>query len=386
MGDQHREASRGNILVVDDKPANLRLLTNLLTEEGFLVRPLTDGESAISAVELEPPDLILLDIRMPKMSGYEVCERLKKLENARDIPVLFISALDATEDKVTAFKAGGVDYITKPFQVEEVLARVETHLSLRNLQMRLSEANEKMTRELTIAGEVQNSFLPREHPQLKGWQIAARLKPARETSGDYYDIWQLPDGNLAVLIADVVDKGVGAALFMALTRTLFRTYSIEHPTDPELMFLNVNQRILEDTKANQFVTVFYGAINPQTGAFIYGNAGHVPPIIFGDKGMDIPEVLMRTGMPLGISTDEQWGQSSMMIDEKDVLVFYTDGITEAKNGLDELFGEERLHQVLIQNHKNTVDKIQNEILLEVEKFMGEQTQADDIALVVIKRE
>jgi two-component system sensor histidine kinase/response regulator len=124
----------GNILVVDDTPANLRLLTHMLTEHGYYARPVLDGAQALATAQTAPPDLILLDIRMPGMDGYVVCQRLKADEGTREIPVLFISALSETEDKVQAFAAGGVDYITKPFQLEEVLARVQTHLTIRNLR------------------------------------------------------------------------------------------------------------------------------------------------------------------------------------------------------------------------------------------------------------
>jgi two-component system sensor histidine kinase/response regulator len=127
----------GNILIVDDTPANLRLLSNMLAEQGYKVRSVISGQMALTATQASPPDLILLDIRMPEMNGYEVCEHLKSDEDTRDIPIIFISALDATQDKVKAFTVGGVDYITKPFQLEEVLARVKTHLALRNLQKSL---------------------------------------------------------------------------------------------------------------------------------------------------------------------------------------------------------------------------------------------------------
>ena len=155
---------RGNILVVDDTPANLRLLSQMLGGQGYRVRPVPDGPLALAAAQAEPPDLILLDIRMPEMDGYQVCQQLKAGASTRDIPVIFISALDAAQDKVRAFHAGGVDYVTKPFQAAEVLARVETHLALRDLQQQLLAANERMAQELALAGQVQASFLPRAAP------------------------------------------------------------------------------------------------------------------------------------------------------------------------------------------------------------------------------
>ena len=139
---------KANILVVDDTVANLRLLVNLLAERGYKVRPASNGSMALSAALTEPPDLILLDILMPNMDGYEVCEQLKADEHTREIPVIFISAVSEVLDKVKAFAIGGVDYITKPFQVEEVLARVETHLAIRNLQRNLKDKNEELEKTL----------------------------------------------------------------------------------------------------------------------------------------------------------------------------------------------------------------------------------------------
>ncbi len=159
-----RANAQGNILIVDDKPANLRLLSSMLTEEGYKVRSVINGDMALTAAHAAPPDLILLDISMPGMNGYEVCEALKGEASLRDIPVIFISALDATQGKVKAFTAGGVDYITKPFQIEEVLARVRTHLALRNLQCELEQeiaARDRLIAELdafahTVAHDLKN--------------------------------------------------------------------------------------------------------------------------------------------------------------------------------------------------------------------------------------
>jgi signal transduction histidine kinase len=137
---------KGNILAIDDTPANLRLLVGILTEQGYKVRPVPNGKLALSGIFQSPPDLILLDIMMPEMDGYEVCSRLKADARTKDIPVIFISAINEVLDKVKAFSVGGVDYITKPFHVEEVLARVETHLALQNLQKKLQDKNDELTK------------------------------------------------------------------------------------------------------------------------------------------------------------------------------------------------------------------------------------------------
>jgi len=394
MGHSQTDASKaralgspkGNILIVDDAPANLRLLSQMLAEQGYHVRPVPDGPLALAAVQAELPDLILLDVRMPEMNGYEVCERLKADTETRDIPIIFISALDATQDKVRAFGAGGVDYVTKPFQVEEVLARIETHLALRSLQARLQEANGKMERELALAGEIQTSFLPRELPSIPGWQLSATLKPARQTSGDFYDFISLPNARLGFVVADVTDKGAGAALYMALSCTLIRTYALEYPLQPELVLSAANRRILRDTSASQFVTVFYGTLDPATGTLHYCNAGHCPPYhIRAENGGDVRK-LIRTGIPLGIFADKTWGQEVVQFDPGDALVLYTVGITEARSEEAHFFGQERLLQSVRTNLGRSAREIQNAILTDVHRFVGDAPQSDDIALAVLIRD
>ncbi|MDM8550664.1 hybrid sensor histidine kinase/response regulator [Desulfobacterales bacterium HSG2] len=156
MNDDHTDFSKENILVVDDVPDNLRLLTKILTDRGYKVRPVTTGKLALwGARGTTPPDLILLDIMMPGMNGYEVCEQLKADEHTRDIPVIFLSALNDVSDKIRAFSVGGVDYITKPFQEEEVLARVETHLNQRRMQTRLEEQNQELAEAARLREDVE---------------------------------------------------------------------------------------------------------------------------------------------------------------------------------------------------------------------------------------
>lgn len=163
---------KANILVIDDTPANLRLLVNLLTEKGYKVRPIPSGKLALSSINLSPPDLILLDIMMPEMDGYEVCKTLKADETTRHIPVIFISAIDEILDKIKAFSVGGVDYITKPFQAEEVLVRVETHLENRFLQKSLREKNEELEKTLEQLKVTQNQLIQSEKMAALGQLIA----------------------------------------------------------------------------------------------------------------------------------------------------------------------------------------------------------------------
>jgi len=385
---QSPETPKADVLIVDDNPANLRLLSGMLVENGYKVRSAISGTLALMAAQTAPPDMILLDINMPGMSGFEVCQRLKDDERVRDIPVIFISALDATSDKVRAFDTGAVDYIAKPFHLEEVLARVETHLSLRRLQQRLERANMRFEEELKLAGNVQASFLPNKLPNLSGWGLTAKLIPARETSGDFFDFIPLDGGKYGVVVADVTDKGTAAALFMALSRTLLRTYAAEYVGQPELAFQAVHRRILDDTNTRQFVTVFFGILDPISGALTYANAGHNPPYLFRIRnGREIHE-LENTGPPLGLRmfVDLVWDRETIALEPGDVLVLYSDGITEAQNIHEDFFDDERLLGVVQANAGRSAQEIQDAILADVRGFMGGAPQADDITLFVLVRD
>jgi sigma-B regulation protein RsbU (phosphoserine phosphatase) len=392
MSSHMTDAPKADLLIVDDKPANLRLLAAMLVEHGHKVRSAINGPLALTAAQAAPPDMILLDINMPGMNGFEVCDHLKADDRTRDIPVIFISALDETADKVNAFKIGGVDYITKPFQLQEVLARVETHLALRRLQKRLEDANKRFEEELRLAAEIQASFLPRGLPDLPGWGLSATLIPARETSGDFFDLIPLSNGRVGIVVGDVTDKGTAAALYMALSRTLIRTYVVEHDTQPELVFSAVHHRILEDTDTKQFVTVFYGVLDPVTGTLTYANAGHNPPYLFSNQSesdaSDGLRELNNTGPPLGLRMfpDMAWEQAAVRLAPGDVLVIYTDGITEAQDRQDEFFEEQRLIDIIRANLGRTAGRIQDAILTEVRSFAGDAPQFDDITLFVVVRE
>jgi sigma-B regulation protein RsbU (phosphoserine phosphatase) len=385
--------AHGCLLVVDDNETNRDLLARRLGRQGYRVVLAESGRQALEILKQHSFDLVLLDIQMPEMDGYAVCQQLKADEGTRDMPIIFISALGDIQDKIQAFTVGGVDYVTKPFQFQEVLARVETHLTLRRLQRQLQdanqqlrEANHKMARELALAGEVQASFLPRELPHVPGWQLAVSLRPSRETSGDFYDVEWLPNGRLGILIGDVVDKGAGAALFMALSWILIRTYATQYPAQPELILSSVNRRILEDTAAQSFVTVFYGVLDPGTGELVYANAGHCPALLVRAQEQGAVQALCNTGMPLGIFQDVIWSQGVIQLAPGDVLALYTDGITEARDAQEEFFEEDRLRESLIANWGQPAETIRDAILRAVDEFVGDAPQSDDIALAMIVRE
>ena len=239
--------------------------------------------------------------------------------------------------------------------------------------------------ELEFAGRIQSSFLPKELPSLDGWELAVTLLPARETSGDFFDIFQLSDGRVGFLIADVTDKGLGAALYMALSRTLLRTYALEYDEQPDIVFFSANERILQDAQADLFVTVFYGILDQFTGELTYANAGHNPPFLLSMKNGGTIHALTITGMPIGIDEDESWTQTTIPINPGEVLILYTDGIPDAQNSDGEFFKERRLIEAVQSKLGASAQEIQASILDEVQEFVGDAPQFDDITLLVIAR-
>lgn len=373
----------GDILIVDDKPENLRLLSQMLTEHGYDVRAAISGTRALASVAAMPPDLILLDIRMPEMNGYEVCQALKADAGSADIPIIFISALSDISDKVQAFRAGGVDYITKPFHLEEVLARTETHLALRRLQRSLQLAVARYERELMLAGQLQASFLPRAMPEVPGWQLAAALRPARETSGDFYDACLLPGGRLGLIVGDVADKGAGAALFMALCWSLLRTYLPDSAAAPHEAFTRVNQRILADTNGVDFVCVFFGVVDVASGHLIYCNAGQTPPLHV--RGGDVIGRLASTGPPLGVLDAAEWRCGHAQLAPGDTLLLCTDGVLDANDQAGQRFGHARLGATMRALAAAPATDVLNGVLHHVDTFVAGAHQFDDIAIIVAQR-
>jgi serine phosphatase RsbU (regulator of sigma subunit) len=246
-----------------------------------------------------------------------------------------------------------------------------------------ARAHDQAAQELAVAGRIQAGLLPETVPALPGWQLAAVLEPARETSGDFYDFVHLPGGRLALVVADVADKGAGAALYMALTRTLLRAALLQHPTAPARALAAANERILADTHTDMFVTLFCGILDAETGSLVYANAGQNPPYLlaFGQA-----KPLQATGIALGVLGSADWDEAHCVLSAGETLLLYTDGVIDAQGADQQPFGLERLLDTIRSYDGGSAQGLQETILSAIHDFVGAAPPFDDLTLVVLARE
>jgi len=241
----------------------------------------------------------------------------------------------------------------------------------------------RMERDLQVARRVQSSLIPQETPDIPGWEFAASWVPAREVAGDFYDFIPSTDGSIKMVIADVVDKGMAAALFMAFSRTTLRAI-LSKQVSPQDGIIEANQLICADSAFSMFLTLFYAQIDPKKNEITYVNAGHNPPLLYKAKENKLVK-LTRTGMLIGVEADVSYEQASVSLEPGDFIAMFTDGITEAVNNKEQTFSEEKLEKLLLDNKKSSPEELKEKIISAVEKFVGSYPQSDDITLTIVKR-
>jgi serine phosphatase RsbU (regulator of sigma subunit)/FixJ family two-component response regulator len=429
----------GNLLVVDDNEANRDLLARYLGRQGHAVVLAENGRQALERVGQEKFDLVLLDLMMPEVNGYEVLQRLKGDAPSRDIPVIMISALDEIESVARCIEAGAEDYLPKPFNPTLLRARVNAclekkrlrdleveylrnvalvtdaamaveagifdpsdlagvagrgdalgHLArvfqamVREMQAREQRAKEEeaLKRELRLASEIQLSMLPARLPRPADFDIGARMIPARAVGGDFYDVFTAGRGQLGLAIGDVSGKGMPAALFMALTCALLRAEAMR-TTSPEHALRSVNRHLCERNNGGVFVTLVYGVLDKATRQFSYVRAGHEYPLLLDRMGalLAVPE---GRSLPVGIFQDLVIETQTVTLLPGDTMLLYTDGVTEAMDEGHELFGLERLEKHLAAHPGEPAQAMCDRIVEAVASYQGRAPQSDDITLLAVR--
>jgi len=341
-------AGGARILVVDDNEMNRDMLARRLLRQGHLVETAIHGREALSMLQAAAFDLVLLDIMMPEMNGYELLEHLRGDPAFRHLPVILISALDDADSVIKGIEMGADDHLPKPFNPHILRARVGASLAKKRLHDREQVHARMLEREIDIARDIQAGFLPARLPQPPGWELAACFEPARQVGGDFYDAFALDDGRLVVAIADVCDKGVGAALFMALFRSLLRALAERMLVAGETgdralgaLVASVNDYIARTHgDANMFATMFVGLLDPASGMLAYVNGGHESPALLGAGG--VRARLAPTGPAVGMLPGMEFTVAHTAIDAGQMLLLFTDGATDARDQGGAQLGEEEM--------------------------------------------
>jgi len=378
---ENNNSAAESILLVDDNPTNLQVLFQTLEGVGCKLLIAKNGEMALTIAGKALPDLILLDIMMPDIDGYEVCRRLKTNSATSDTPVIFLSALGDTEDKVKGLQLGAVDYITKPFQPDEVIARVNTHLTIHRLKREVESQKDQLEHELKVVSEVQRKLLPKQLPAIDGFKLAAHYETSRYAGGDYYDIIELPDKCWGFLIADAEGHSAPAAVLMAMTCALFRSYP-GSAADPAEVLRYLNEHLCKVSDPS-FMTALYAHYDAKTKTMRIARAGHPLPMVFRNSDQKAIELPCPGVYPLGIEPYEiEVPVTETKLEPGDRFLIYTDGLTERFDMEENTYGEERLLKPLATDSAHDPQGVVAAIMADVEQFAGKRPADDDQALLL----
>ena len=370
------------ILIVDDTPTNIGVISGAL-RSAYKTKVATNGQKALAlATAEEKPDLILLDVMMPGMDGYEVCSRLKADPSTREIPVIFLTGQTAEEDETRGFEVGAVDYVHKPFSPAVVKARVRSHILLREARAQLADQLHALNNELEMARQIQLSILPHSLPKLPGLDIAARFLPMTSVAGDFYDFLQIDDAHLGMLIADVSGHGLPAALIASMLQVAFSA-QFPHASEPEKVLSGINKALCGKFTRN-FVTAAYIYVDLEKNLMRYAGAGH-PPILQFRSSTGATVELLENGLVLGMFAEAAYASLELPLEPGDRHVLYTDGIPEAADPTGQMYGTDRFRLFLERNHALTADHFADAFLSEIAGWTGQSAnigQQDDITLLL----
>jgi sigma-B regulation protein RsbU (phosphoserine phosphatase) len=370
-----------SILLVDDNPTNLQVLFQTLDGVGCKLLIAKNGEMALSIAGKARPDLILLDIMMPDIDGYEVCRQLKSVPATADIPVIFLSALGDTEDKVKGLQLGAVDYITKPFQPDEVIARVNTHLTIHRLKREVESRKDQLEHELKVVSEVQQKLLPKQLPAIDGFKLAVHYETSLYAGGDYYDIIELPDNHWGFLIADAEGHSAPAAVLMAMTCALFRAYPAT-TTDPAELLHYLNEHLCKVAEPS-FMTALYAVYDANQKTMRVARAGQPLPMIYRSAEKQSIELPCPGVYPLGIEPySMEIPVTETKLEAGDRFLVFTDGVSERFNEEGDIYSEKRVLRLLATDGFDNPRDVLAAIMADVERFAGERPADDDQALLL----
>ena len=371
---------QSTILVVDDSPINLQVLVRTLHGSGHRILAAKDGHTALEIARRARPDLILLDVMMPDMDGFEVCRAIKSDVGTQETLVIFLSALGEVSDKVSGLKLGAVDYITKPIQAEEVLARVETHLTRQFLERELRRSRDSLDRELASAADMQRLLLPPALPRHPSVDFVSYYRTSRHAGGDYYDVLPLGPDRYGIMVADVSGHGAPAAIVMAMIRAVLHTHPA--PDDPPAVLHQMNLHFRYLWGCGIFATAVYGVLDAARGRIRVSCAGHQPPLLAEGSGSVLP-LPVDAVVPLLLMELGTVPCTEHALSPGDRLLFYTDGITEREAPDGEMFEEFRLTSLLARIASLAPALVVERLVNELDTFANGREPHDDQTLLLV---
>jgi sigma-B regulation protein RsbU (phosphoserine phosphatase) len=381
------------LLVVDDNEDNRYTLARRLNREGYKNLTIaTNGREALDEMEAQAFDLVLLDIMMPDMNGYDVLERVKATPALRDIPIIMISALDEIDSVIRCVELGAEDYLNKPFNPTLLRARVGASLEKKRLRDEVRRNLVRLEQELDSARALQLAMLPNQFPICSPSHpvaVHAVMQPAREVGGDLYDCFYAGDHTFCFLVGDVSGKGASAAMFMARARSLVRI-SVNlwrewrtDDIDPGALAEAVNRELCQNNDDRMFITLFLGLIDTRSGLVSFVNAGHPPPHLLSSGG-ETRQIDARPAMPLGVRRQARYPTRTLAIQPGDALFVCSDGVFEALNDKGDLFSIERLSRLLREANAAEPLEMVRVIKEAVDAFTGSAPRADDVTALALR--
>lgn len=457
-----------DVMIAEDSPIQAEILRRRLNEHGFTVRVGVDGADALEQIRARKPTILVSDIEMPTLDGYELCSAVKRDPQLQDVPVILLSSLSDPEDIVRGLHAGADNYVTKPYEPAYLISRIHALLEsasdngsngnggslevtlagkkysiqssrrqalnllistfenaveknheltrtneqltvaqdqieqrnseLERLNERLNAANEKMTRDLEAGAKIQQSLLPTALPVIKGFNFAWVFRPCDQLAGDFLNVFELDDKHLGIYVVDVSGHGVAASLLSVtisrmltpspfisslLVKTVVGTDELVISSPTEVL-TELNRRFPFNEQNLQYFTICYAILNTQTRQLRYASAGH-PPIVHSFIGGE-PELLTQDSFPIGFSDEPAYAELSLQLEAGHRIWLYSDGIVEAANQSDELFGDEHLLKSIAENQQQSLEDSVANLTMDVETWTGAAGPEDDVSIIAIEVE
>lgn len=375
------------ILVVDDHALNLELLKQDLDDVGYRVVTARSGREALTILPRNPPDLILLDIMMPELSGLDVLKRIRQAPDTRDIPVILVTAKSQSRDVVEGLRAGANDYVTKPVDVDILLARIETHLRMHALQEELEHRNERIRRDLQEARRVQTALMPTEEAleaiaRSYGVKLIGFNRAPELLGGDFWDLIYLADGSLGLIITDFAGHGVIPALNTFRLKTFLHS-SCAGISNVGLALARINAYLVNNLPRNDFATAIFAKYNADQRTISLANAGHPGPLLYRKAAAQL-EPITEGGNPIGLFPDAEVVENTINLAPGDLVLLYTNGLLNLPSPHGELFGMDRLQEVFLNCSPEGASAVRDAILERIREFGGDAPLGDDITFILIE--